>query len=55
MCGFDPFWIYDAMLDEEYRERTGYGLEGTYRCGAYDSDLRIQERDSRSENVQKTN
>lgn len=20
MCGYDPFWIYDATLDKEYRE-----------------------------------
>lgn len=21
MCGYDPFWIYDAMLEQEYLER----------------------------------
>ena len=51
---YDPFWIYDAILDEEYQERTGYGLEGTYRCGTYDTSVRIQERNNRPENVQET-
>lgn len=21
MCGYDPFWIYDAILEQEYLER----------------------------------
>lgn len=45
---------YEQDLDAEYKERTGYGLEGTYRQRAYGSDLRIQKRDSRSENVSET-
>ena len=27
MCGYNPFWIIESMLDEEYRERTGINYE----------------------------
>ena len=23
MCGYDPFWIYDYLLEQQYLERSG--------------------------------
>ena len=45
---------YEQDIDNEYKERTGYGLETTDRFGTDEDDLRIQKRDSRSENVSET-
>lgn len=32
MCGYNPFWIYEAMIDGEYEERTGGNMQGFYQA-----------------------
>lgn len=32
MCGYDPFYWYEKDLEEEYKERTGYDMNGFYQA-----------------------
>lgn len=47
MCGYDPFYWYEKDLDEEYRERTGYGLDPINKQGAGTNLLRNNSRNDR--------
>lgn len=49
MCGYDPFYWYEKDLDEEYRERTGYGLDPINEQGTRTDDLRSCKRDDKQQ------
>lgn len=53
MCGYDPFYWYEYDLDNEYKERTGYGLGTVDGQGTRITDLRTPKRNQKSENVKK--
>lgn len=50
MCGYDPFWIIESMLDEEYKERTGNSMQGFKQAQAeYEKKMTDPYRDDYTE------
>lgn len=45
---YDPFWIYESILDEEYKERfTDERITNTDKQGTGTKDLRSNKRDDK--------
>lgn len=49
MCGYDPFYWYEKELDEEYAERTGYGIDSINEQGTGADDIRSCTRNDRQQ------